>query len=43
MAKKSLEYIASFNVLQVMWLMLRDIADALKSSHPKSESDCSCC
>ena len=39
MAKKSVEYIASFNVLPGMWLILRDIADALESSHPKSESD----
>jgi len=23
--------------------MLRDIADAIESSHPESESDCSCC
>ncbi len=44
MAKKSVEYIAKFQCPPgYVAEMLRDIADALESSHPESESDCSCC
>ena len=43
-AKKSVQYI---NELQCppeyIADMLRDIANALISSHPESESECSCC
>ena len=43
-AKKSIQYI---NELQCppefVADMLRDIANALISSHPESESECSCC
>ncbi len=43
-AKKSVQYI---NELQCppeyVADMLRDIANALISSHPESESECSCC
>ena len=44
MAKKSVEYIATFQCPSgYVADMLTDIADALESSHPESESDCSCC
>ena len=44
MAKKSVEYITKFQYpLGYVADMLRDIADSLESSHPESESDCSCC
>ena len=44
MAKKSVEYIAKFQCPpRYVADMLRDIADALESSHPEAESDCSCC
>ncbi len=44
MAKKSVEYIAKFQCpLGYVADLLRDIAGALKSFHPESESDCSCC
>ena len=44
MAKKSVEYIAKFQCPPgYVADMLRDIADAIESSHPESESDCSCC
>ena len=44
MAKKSVEYIAKFQYPPgYVAAMLGDIADALESSHPGSESDCSCC
>ena len=44
MAKKSVEYIAKFQCPpEYVADMLRDIADALESSHPESEGDCSCC
>ena len=44
MAKKNVEYIAKFKYpLAYVADMLRDIADALESSHPESRSDCSCC
>ena len=44
MAKKSVEYIAKFKCPQAYVAdMLRDIADALESTHPESESDYSCC
>ena len=44
MAKKSVEYIAEFQCPPgYVADMLRDIADALESSHPESEGDCSCC
>ena len=43
-AKKSVEYIAKFQCPpRYVADMLRDIAYALESSHPESESDCSCC
>ena len=42
-AKKSIEYIANFQCpREYVADMLRDIADALQSFHPKFESDCSC-
>jgi len=44
MAKKSVEYIAKFQCPPgYVADMLRDIAYAIESSHPESESDCSCC
>ena len=44
MAKKSVEYISKFQFPPgYVADMLRDIADALESSHPESEGDCSCC
>ncbi len=44
MAKKSVEYIAKFQSPPIYVAdMLRDITDALESSHPESEIDCSCC
>jgi len=44
MAKNSVEYIAKFKFPQgYVAEMLRDIADALESYHPESDSDCSCC
>ena len=44
MAKKSVEYIAKFQFPQGYVVdRLRDIADALESSHPEYESYCSCC
>ena len=44
MAKKSVEYIAKFQCPPgYVADMLRDIADALESSHPESEGNCSCC
>ena len=44
MAKKSVEYIAKFQCPPgYVADMLRGIADALESSHPESEGDCSCC
>ena len=40
MAKKSVEYIAKFQCPPgYVADMLRDIADAIESSHPESESD----
>ena len=44
LAKKSVEYISKFDCPpEYVADMLRDIADALISSHPDSEEDCSCC
>tara|TARA_Y100000589_G_C26828393_1_gene496923 strand:- start:278 stop:490 length:213 start_codon:yes stop_codon:yes gene_type:complete len=44
MAKKSISYINLFQCPpEYVADMLRDIADALISSHPASESECSCC
>ena len=44
MAKNSVEYIAKSQCPPgYVADMLRDIADALESSHPESEGDCSCC
>ena len=43
MAKRSVEYIAKFQCPPgYVADMLRDIADALESSHTESESDCTC-
>ena len=43
MAKKSFEYIAKFQCPpRYVADMLRDMADALESPHPESESECSC-
>ncbi len=46
MAKKSVAYVNKFGCPpEYVAEMLRDIADALTSIHPESESegDCSCC
>ena len=44
MAKKSVEYIAKFQCPPgYVADMLRDIVDALESSHPESEGGYSCC
>ena len=44
MDKNSVEYIDKFQFSPgYVADMLRDIADALESYHPESESDCSCC
>ena len=44
MAKMSVSYINEFGCPpEYVADMLRDIADALISSHPNSGSDCSCC
>ena len=44
MSKKSVKYIKEFGCPpEYVADMLRDIADALTSVHPKSNSDCSCC
>ncbi len=44
MAKLSVEYINKFQCPpQYVADMLRDIADALESSHPEAGSNCSCC
>tara|TARA_Y100001978_G_C23518275_1_gene348981 strand:- start:169 stop:441 length:273 start_codon:yes stop_codon:yes gene_type:complete len=44
LAKKSVEYIEQFECPpEYVADMLRDIADALISSHPSSDKDCSCC
>tara|TARA_B100000212_G_C26974085_1_gene363783 strand:+ start:200 stop:421 length:222 start_codon:yes stop_codon:yes gene_type:complete len=44
MAKISVSYINKFNCPpEYVADMLRDIADALISSHPESDSNCSCC
>ena len=44
MAKKSVEYINQFQCPpEYVADMLRDIADAIVSSHPNSDSNCSCC
>ena len=44
MAKKSVDYIDKFQCPpEFVADMLRDIADALVSSHPKTNTDCSCC
>ena len=43
-AKKSVDYVNQFGCPpEYVADMLRDIADALTSIHPESESDCSCC
>ncbi len=43
-AKKSVEYITKFQCSPgYVANILRDIANALESSHPESESDFSCC
>ena len=43
-AKKSVENLANFQFpREYVADMLRDIVDAQESSHPKYESDCSCC
>ncbi len=44
MTKKSVKFIKKFQCHPgYVAVMLRDIADALESSHPESESGCSCC
>ena len=44
MAKKSIACISKFQCPpSYVADMLRDIANALESSHSESESDCSCC
>ena len=44
MAKKSVYYINQFQCPpEYVADMLRDIADALISAHPDSETKCSCC
>ncbi len=44
MAKKSVDYINQFQCPpEYVADMLRDIADALISSHPESGNKCSCC
>ena len=44
MAKQSVAYVNKFGCPpEYVADMLRDIADALTSVHPKSEGDCSCC
>tara|TARA_B100000674_G_C37198096_1_gene627070 strand:+ start:133 stop:351 length:219 start_codon:yes stop_codon:yes gene_type:complete len=44
MAKISVSYINKFKCPpEYVADMLRDIADALTSSHPDSEDSCSCC
>ena len=43
-AKQSVAYVNEFGCPpEYVADMLRDIADALTSVHPKSEEDCSCC
>ena len=43
-AKKSVQYIEELECPpEYVANMLRDIADALISSHPMSNKDCSCC
>ena len=43
-AKKSVDYVKEFGCPpEYVADMLRDIADALTSIHPESESGCSCC
>ena len=44
MAKQSIAYVTKFRCFpEYVADMLRDIADALTSVHPKSEGECSCC
>ena len=44
MAKQSVAYINDFGCPpEYVADMLRDIADALITSHPESENNCSCC
>jgi len=44
MAKQSVAYINDFGCPpEYVADMLRDIADALITSHPESEKNCSCC
>ena len=44
MAKMSVSYINEFGCPpEYVADMLRDIADALVTSHPESEGECSCC
>ena len=44
MAKQSVAYVHKFGCPpEYVADMLRDIADALTSVHPKSGGDCSCC